>query len=182
MIRDTERLTLNVNQILHIAKIEDRNFRPSFREVEIVDFVGKFIAKNPHYFEDIRISQTNLEDGDLRVEVEPDLFEMVLMNLVTNAINYNESETPQLEISFKVVDHKLNITFKDNGIGLEKHEFKNVFKKMYQVGKSTKGSGLGLYLSNSIVKIHRGKLRVNSMGLGKGSQFVVSLPLIRNLK
>jgi signal transduction histidine kinase len=181
MVKDTERLTLNVNQILHIAKIEDRSFRPTFKKVKIYDFIGKFIQRNPHYFEDLEIKLNNLENDDYEVEVEPDLLEMVVMNIMTNATNYNDSESPRLDIEFKVVDHYLNIVFSDNGIGIDKHEFKNVFKKMYQVGKTTKGSGLGLYLSNSIVKIHKGKLRVSSEGLNKGTQFTVRLPLSRNL-
>jgi two-component system phosphate regulon sensor histidine kinase PhoR len=182
MVKDTERLTLNVNQILHIAKIEDRSFRPTFKKVKIFDFIKKFIQRNPHYFEDIQINLKNLESEDLEVEIEPDLFEMVVMNIMTNAVNYNETDSPKLEIEFKIVDHKLNIVFSDNGIGIEKHEFKNVFKKMYQVGKTTKGSGLGLYLSNNIVKIHKGKLRVTSEGLNKGTKFTVRLPLNRNLE
>jgi signal transduction histidine kinase len=177
MIRDTERLTLNVNQILHIAKIEDKTFRPTFKKIDIVKYIESFFSKNPHYFEDLilEINSSNIEACE--IEVEPDLFEMVIMNIVTNAINYGPAEKPKLTINISVLEDKLSIAFKDNGIGIDKTEFKNVFKKMYQIGKTTKGSGLGLYLSNSIVKIHKGKFRVSSDGLGKGSTFTVSLPL-----
>ena len=182
MIRDTERLTLNVNQILQIAKIEDKNFTPTFRSVNIVEFIESFFSKNPHYFEDLILEINSSEIGSCDINIEPDLFEMIIMNIVTNTLNYGSSDTPKLEISFSIHEDKLSIEFKDNGIGIDKSEFKNVFKKMYQIGKTTKGSGLGLYLSSSIIKIHKGKIRVSSEGLGKGSTFTVILPLIKACK
>jgi signal transduction histidine kinase len=177
MIRDTERLTLNVNQILHIAKIEDKSFRPTFKSINIVTFIESFFSKNPHYFEDLILDVDSSSVEECEIEVEPDLFEMIVMNIVTNAINYGPEDKLKLSIKFNIVEDKLNISFKDNGIGMDKNEFKNVFKKMYQIGKTTKGSGLGLYLSNSIIKIHKGKLRVASDGLGLGTTFTIILPL-----
>lgn len=179
MIRDTERLTLNVNQILQIAKIEDKNFTPTFRSVDIVRFIESFFSKNPHYFEDLILELNSSKIGSCDINIEPDLFEMIIMNIVTNTLNYGSSDTPKLEINFSIYEDNLSIEFKDNGIGIDKSEFKNVFKKMYQIGKTTKGSGLGLYLSSSIIKIHKGKIRVSSKGLGKGSTFTVILPLVK---
>ncbi len=176
MLNDTERLNQNVNQILQIAKIEDKNFKPSFQKADIIELVKSVPIKNPHYFETLDISFKETSEK-YEVDIVPDLIELVVMNLITNAVNYNESEDPKLEISFEKSDKYIVTTFKDNGIGLDKTEFKNVFKKMYQVGKSTKGSGLGLYLSHNVVKIHKGKLRVSSSGLGKGSAFCLYLPL-----
>jgi signal transduction histidine kinase len=70
--------------------------------------------------------------------------------------------------------------FTDNGIGLEKSEIRKIFRKFYQVGKSddmtAKGSGLGLYLVDTIVRIHKGKIIAKSQGIGKGTVFTVILP------
>jgi two-component system phosphate regulon sensor histidine kinase PhoR len=113
---------------------------------------------------------------------EPDFFEMVIMNIVTNAIIYNKGEEAMLKISIDSSPRgNLAIKFSDNGIGLEKSEFKKVFKKMYQVGKTAKGSGLGLYLSSSIMKIHKGKLSVESDGAGYGSSFIITIPVCRDI-
>ena len=182
MIRDTERLTLNVNQILQIAKVEDKNFGPSFKKINVFQFLESFLRRNPHYFEEIKIVLTPPEGIKTLVLAEPDFFEMVIMNIVTNAINYNKDEKATLEITMSnSVRGNLIIKFKDNGIGLDKSEFKKVFKKMYQVGKTTKGSGLGLYLSSSIMKIHGGKLSVESEGEGHGSTFILIIPICRDV-
>ena len=103
------------------------------------------------------------------------------MNLFTNAIKYNESEVPRLDITFEPKGRGLHIRFEDNGIGLPKSEFRKVFKKFYQIGRSddmsAKGTGLGLYLVESIARFHKGKMIAESKGKGKGSVFSLILPL-----
>ena len=105
---------------------------------------------------------------------------MLLMNLLTNAVKYNESDKPRVDISFEIKKHKLHIIFKDNGKGLEKAEIKKIFRKFYQVGQSdnmlVKGSGIGLYLARNIARIHKGKVVAESMGIGKGATFSIILP------
>ena len=102
------------------------------------------------------------------------------MNLFTNAVKYNKSEVPSLKISFEPKGKQLHIRFEDNGIGLPRSEIKNIFRKFYQVGQSddmsAKGTGLGLYLVESIARIHRGKIAAESKGEGKGSAFSLILP------
>ncbi len=102
------------------------------------------------------------------------------MNLFTNAIKYNESEVPRLDIVFEPRGRDLHIRFEDNGIGLPKPEFKKIFKKFYQIGRSddmtAKGTGLGLYLVESIARIHKGKVIAKSKQGGKGSVFSLILP------
>ncbi|HJO58756.1 MAG TPA: HAMP domain-containing sensor histidine kinase, partial [Nitrospinaceae bacterium] len=69
--------------------------------------------------------------------------------------------------------------------GFDKKELKRVFKKFYRVQnqetQNIEGAGLGLYISQQIVKSHKGKISVSSEGRGKGSCFTVSLPLSPSL-
>jgi len=108
---------------------------------------------------------------------------MLLMNILTNAFIYNKSETPAVIIRFMRQKRKLCIRFEDNGIGIEKSEIKKIFRKFYQVGRSddmsARGSGLGLYLIQSIAKIHKGKVIAQSMGTGSGTTFILSFPIKR---
>jgi len=180
MLKDTERLTQNVAQILHIAKIQDKNFTPSFIEIDPYNAIKDIIKRNPHYFEDISITLEKPEVGErLNINAELELFEVVIMNIMTNANHYTKSKKPALNIELTKNLGKLEIHFSDNGIGIEKHELKNIFKKMYQIGKTTKGSGLGLFLSSNITKIYKGSLEAESEGLGHGSCFIVRIPLAR---
>ena len=107
---------------------------------------------------------------------------MFLMNILTNAVKYNKSGAPAVDIRFVPRGKELQLRFEDNGIGIDRSEIRNIFKKFYQVGSTddmtAKGSGLGLYMAQQIAKIHRGKLAAESKGTGKGSVFTLTLPLL----
>jgi two-component system phosphate regulon sensor histidine kinase PhoR len=176
MRRDTERLSDNVNLILNLGKIEDKDELDEAVNTDLSFFISEFLQKSPHLFEDISIEFDNRVEGAVFFPINKDMMEMLFMNMVTNAIRYNETEPRKLEIIMRRTDKFIEIVFKDNGIGINKSEQKKIFKKFYQVGKTAKGSGLGLYFVGQIVKLHRGTIRVFSEGLGKGSSFIIELP------
>ena len=179
MQQDTDRLTLNVNQILHLGRIEDRKLQVNLAEYEMQNYITEFLSKHPHYFNDIQLELVKTEDTKYFCAIDGELFEMVIMNLITNAINHSNQEKGELKISFSNTNNFLEISFKDNGEGIPLKEQKNVFKKMYQIGKSSKGSGIGLYLSTNIMKLHKGKLNLKKGVKDVGADFVVVLPLSR---
>ena len=128
----------------------------------------------------VKISFNNNFEDQLIYPVEKRLFEMLLMNLISNAFRYNDKKEKLLDISFQKESKTLHLFFKDNGIGLHSKYKKRIFKKFYQVGKAedctAKGTGLGLYLVQQIAKIHGGKIKVESLGKGSGTTFILSLP------
>jgi two-component system, OmpR family, phosphate regulon sensor histidine kinase PhoR len=181
MISDVDRLSDNINSILSIARIESKSYEGEFAPVEIVWVVRRFCEENRHHFEGCEVRIEAAEKDVYTCLIDLSLFEMLLMNLLTNAVHYNDADVPQVDISFTVRRRKLCIRFRDNGIGLERADTRKIFKKFYQVGRSddmsAKGSGLGLFLVQSIAKIHRGRAIAESDGPGKGSVFTVILPL-----
>lgn len=177
MKRDANRLADNVEQILNLARLEERDYHGEFVRSDLKKEVEYFFEKTPHLF----------ENGDMSFEargefffstIDQRLFEMLLMNLLTNAFRYNESVLPRVKVILSADDKGNVLEIIDNGIGIEKVEQRKIFKKFYQVGKSVKGSGIGLYLASQIVKIHRGSMKVSSDGEGKGSVFTVWLPRV----
>ncbi len=181
MVQDADRLTHNINRILDLAKIESKTYGGKLVREDLVSEVQRFYEKNRHLFDGCDIHIHNPSGRAIFYLISPALFEILLMNLFTNAIKYNESEAPRLDITFEPRGRGLHIRFEDNGIGLPKSEFKKVFKKFYQIGRSenmsAKGTGLGLHLVESIAKFHKGKMMVESKGSGKGSVFSLILPL-----
>jgi len=176
MRRDTERLSDNVTQILDLAKIEDKKYEGDFSIYDLNELVEQWVSKSPHFFENCEITVDKHEGNSPRAKLDGRLFEMLLMNLVINGINYNQNTEKKINIKISCTEKYNRIDFTDNGMGIAKKELKNIFKKFYQIGKTSKGTGLGLYLSSHIVRIHRGQLRVDSEGPGKGSTFTVILP------
>jgi len=180
MLKDSNRLDNYVNQILQVGNIEnkEKNYKKEWKDLRIL--TDEFLENNHHLFIEGKISVKGEVKVELMYPVDRQLFEMLLMNLISNSFRYNESREKGLEISFKIEGKNLCIGFKDNGIGFLSKNKKKIFKKFYQVGKAenctAKGTGLGLYLVQQIAKIHGGKIKAESQGIGAGSTFSVYLP------
>lgn len=176
MRRDTERLSDNVTQILDLAKIEDKKYEADFSVYDLNEFIESWVSKSPHFFEHCEITVEKAGGDSPRVRLDGRLFEMLLMNLVTNGINYNQSKEKKIHIKVDSTSKSHRLEVSDNGLGINKKELKHIFKKFYQIGKTTKGTGLGLYMVSHIVRIHGGAIRALSEGKGTGTTFVVDLP------
>lgn len=170
MKRDTKRLADNVNRILQLGRLEDRHVKAEFRDEDVVSVINDFIKNTPHLFDEGKVLfESNLESYFMQIDFA--LFEMLLMNLVTNAFIYNKSSEKVVTIKLEVIGLNLVMDVSDNGVGIGKVELKKIFKKFYQVGKTTKGSGLGLYIVSSITKLHKGEITAFSDGIDKGTTF-----------
>jgi signal transduction histidine kinase len=180
MLHDAERLSGNINSILNLARIESRVYKGSFTPVDLPETIRGFIAGNSHLFGNCRIHIENPSTAIPLYPVIVPLFEMLLMNILTNAMKYNASGKPGVDISLEPREHDLRIHFRDNGVGILKEDRRRIFRKFYRGQRDNVttlgGSGIGLYLVQQIARIHRGKMTAESEGLGKGSVFTLTLP------
>jgi len=181
MIHDADRQTHTINRMLNLAKIESKTMKGKFVSRDLVAVSRQFYEKNQHVFNGCHVYFHNRSDRALACRIDLSLFEILLMNLLTNAFKYNESKVPRMDITFRPKGRKLHISFEDNGIGLPRPEIKKIFRKFYQTGNSenmsAKGSGLGLYLVESIIRLHKGRVSAANRENGSGSVFTVILPL-----
>ena len=181
MIHDADRQTDTINRMLNLAKIESKTLKGKFVSRDLVTVLKQSYEKNQHVFNGCEVFFHNPSSRVLECRVDPSLFEMLLMNLLTNAFKYNESKVPRVDITFNPRGRKLHICFEDNGIGLRRPEIKKIFRKFYQIGKSenmtAKGSGLGLYLVESIIRLHKGSITAANRENNAGSVFTVILPM-----
>lgn len=117
------------------------------------------------------------------VIIDREKLKQVINNLVDNAIKYTKQGTVELSL-LKGAGNVL-IRVKDSGKGISKEETASIFQKYgrgKEAGKQASGLGLGLYLAKVVVEQHKGKIWVESKGVGKGSTFVVSLPIKTSFK
>ncbi len=85
----------------------------------------------------------------------------------------------KIKISLNLNKNQIILSIKDNGIGIEASEFKNIFERFYRIdkshSKSTGGTGLGLSIVKHIAMLHNARVDVKSEGIGKGTEFIVIL-------
>jgi signal transduction histidine kinase len=181
MILDVDRLLDNINRILNLARIESGTFRKEFVKEDLVRTVSQFYQNNADLFRNFEVMVHNPAEMPVHYPINPPLFDMLLMNIMINAMKYNESANPRLDVRFIPRKKGLDVRFEDNGIGIQPSEIKKIFRIFYQVGYADnmtgKGSGLGLYMVQQIARIHRGKVTAESEGEGKGTVFTLTLPL-----
>jgi two-component system sensor histidine kinase VicK len=103
---------------------------------------------------------------------------MVLRNLFENAVLYSPG-SPEIAVRLNRAGNSVRLTIQDKGRGLDRSELKHVFEMFYRVhptGENVRGTGLGLYIVDTIIRSYGGKVSVESAGLGQGCTFIISLP------
>jgi PAS domain S-box-containing protein len=122
----------------------------------------------------------SLPDHPVVIEADPTRLSQVLLNLMNNAAKYTEGGG-HIWISAKVQGDQLAISVRDSGIGIPSEMLPNIFEMFAQVDRSLErsqgGLGIGLSLVRGLVRLHGGTVTARSEGPGKGSEFVVRLPL-----
>ena len=105
--------------------------------------------------------------------------DMIMKNLVENAIKFNDKEVIKISLSVKKSAQELEISINDNGRGIPAEDQGKVFEKFYQIEKfftgNVEGAGLGLALVKRLVSAYRGQIDLKSE-IGKGATFTVTLP------
>ena len=101
--------------------------------------------------------------------------QQIIFNLVSNAIKYTPSGG-NVTISVFKEKNRMVISVKDNGIGIALKYHTKIFEKFVQFGSDKHSNGLGLTITNELVKLHKGKIFVRSKK-GEGAEFIVNLPL-----
>jgi two-component system phosphate regulon sensor histidine kinase PhoR len=181
MLTDVNRLSDTISRILNLARIENKSITDEFSRMDLVAVIGRFLERNHHLFTGSAVNVLNGSEQKIFCHINQSLFDILLMNLMTNAIKYNASKTPEIEINIQLRANRVLLEFKDNGIGFDRSERNKIFKKFYQIGRSedmsAKGSGIGLFLAQNIARIHKGKISAWSPGVGQGAVFTLTLPL-----
>lgn len=127
-----------------------------------------------------------LANKPIYLNIDPLRIEQIIINLIDNAVKYTPVGGT---IQVKVIRESNNVllTVKDNGIGISKEMLPKIFDLFSQAVKplhdyNSDGLGVGLMLSKTLTKLHNGSLLASSAGLGKGSKFILQLPIEESLE
>jgi signal transduction histidine kinase len=175
---DTEQVLHLIDDMINLAKIDANQLDINKQKIslnKIFDNLAEYYKTNEKTG-NIKFSvNTMLADGkDLIVSDAPQL-EKALSNLLNNAFKFTEKGEIELGYFVNPVDHKIILYVKDTGAGIPEESKDKIFNRFYQVNPLSDGTGLGLTITESIVKLIGGKITFESEP-DKGSKFFVELP------
>lgn len=182
--RQVKHLLRLVDDLLDVSRITRGKVDLRKSAVPVRDVIKKAVEMVSVLAEQ-RYHTLNIDDREAGLEWygDPIRLAQVLTNMLTNAIHYTPQGGHITLKCWKENDH-VCISVADNGIGISKQALTKIFDLFYQVpGKSQRakgGLGIGLSLVNNLVLAHGGTVQALSEGDGKGSEFVVRLPLLKH--
>jgi len=181
IIRNADRLTRLINSILFISRMQAGKIEFHFEPVYLEDALGISLSDYKSTIEKKQIAFEKVMPKVSMIRGEKDRLIEVINNLLDNAIKFTPTGG---KISIKAWDEAENvhITVSDNGIGIPKEIIPKLFMRFYQVDASASrkygGTGLGLYITKTIIDIFRGKIWIESEP-GKGTAVHVLLPIAK---
>ncbi len=171
-----------VDDLLDVSRVSTGKLRVERQHVYMIEILNNAIgacsplmmAKKQHF-------EAHLPDGALIVNGDPARLTQILSNLLTNAAKYTPAEG-RIKLSVTAQADVLKIRVSDNGIGISAEVLPFIFDPYVQdehaIGFNGSGLGIGLTVVRELVEAHGGKVVGMSEGSGKGSEFVVTLPLV----
>jgi len=178
MLSDTERLHYLINNLLMAARLEQRRKPAERRLTDLSALLAEHVERERSRLPQGGAIRLQAHPG-IKVFVDPEEMGIVLRNLFENAVLYSPG-SPDISVELTHTGTHLTLSVSDKGRGLERQDLKKVFERFYRVrpdGEHVRGTGLGLYIVQSIVRNYGGRVGVTSPGPGQGSTFSITLPL-----
>ncbi len=179
--QESEQLTALVNDVLDLSRIESGKIVYTFEPVEVKPQFEKTAALfEPAALRKGVAIELNVPDGLPPVLADRSYFDIVMRNLIDNAIKYVDAERGRVRVTAYATGEGVSIEVADNGIGIPQADLDRIFERFYRVDKARSrelgGTGLGLSIVKHIVLAHKGKVEVRSR-INRGTTFTVTLPV-----
>lgn len=180
--RNTTRLKQLVDQLLDISKIEAGSMKLLVEEVNLTQFLKVIYSFFSSEAKRKQINYINEIEEELYGFVDTVKLEKIIINLLSNAFKFTLEEGT-IKINARINSNDLQVSVSDTGDGIVEKDLKKIFDRFYQSNKEitniTKGTGIGLALSNELAQIHKGSLTVKSKER-VGSVFTLSIPIMKS--
>ncbi|MEO5641993.1 MAG: HAMP domain-containing sensor histidine kinase [Bacteroidia bacterium] len=178
-IEDTDRLNALVENILVAARLDNHSYSHHPEKINLSEELKALTEK---------ISSGSARHHEVKVFIEPDIyasfdrigFHSMFLNIVENAVKYSKPGT-EIKISLTKKNDSTVLAVADRGAGIPGAERENIFGRFYRIGneetRTTKGTGLGLYIVRSLSEAHNWQVKIHDND-GGGSIFEITLPKI----
>jgi Na+/proline symporter/signal transduction histidine kinase len=181
VIKESERLTRLINQVLDLAKLESGLAEWHTAELDLRDIVADAVNATSQLFKGHGVTlETQFAPHASMVRADRDRLMQVMLNLLSNAVKFCPAGTGRVEVRLYQEAHGVRVDVKDNGVGIHRDHQGVIFEKFRQVGdtltQKPAGTGLGLAICRQIIEHFGGRLWVESEPQ-RGSVFSFALPL-----
>ncbi|MEO7617404.1 MAG: ATP-binding protein, partial [Candidatus Saccharibacteria bacterium] len=174
-----EELSRLINNLLGVSRIEHGSISYNPSPVVYTDYLKEVTTDIERRISESGRSFSLTAPARLpKIALDQDAIKEVIGNLLNNAMIHTPTNT-KIALNVKRVGETIETSVEDNGEGIAQHVLPNLFTKFYRAGEmksKTRGTGLGLYISRTIIEAHGGKIWVESKE-GHGSTFTFSLPI-----
>ncbi|MFY7971385.1 MAG: sensor histidine kinase [Flavobacteriales bacterium] len=175
-LRENNRLQFLSENILLATRLDQKQHH---LQKETIDFSALILAEVNRFQLNTGRLESNIQ-SNLQLVGEPELLRALVSNLIENALKYSSSEEAVF-VDAKHENNQIILSVADHGQGIAEKELPHIFEKFYRIGNEEtrrhKGTGLGLYIVKSILKLHEGKIDVRS-NQPQGTIFTVQLNAI----
>jgi signal transduction histidine kinase len=183
MLEDSDRLLATIEQVLRTGRVGSSSHKLNLSRFDMDGLIEECVAR-ARTLHGLKSGALEFRPGpSVTVTGDADEVRAAVSNLIDNAVKYSGTDVNVTVETAQVNHDYVAVRVIDRGPGIPKPELKRVFKRFYRVpgplASRVKGTGLGLYIVRSVAKRHRGRAWAESEGPGRGSMFVLELPIAR---
>jgi len=179
--RQVEQLSKLIDDLMDVSRVRLGKIELRCDRIDVLHVLSRAIdAIQPHADERRQRIEVSLPEKPLTVTADPTRLEQVFVNLLSNASKYSHDDS-RIFVTVSANAAEIEIRVQDEGVGLEPGMPARIFDLFVQahtsLDRAKGGLGIGLSLARRLTELHGGTIVAKSEGLGRGSEFIVTLPL-----
>jgi signal transduction histidine kinase len=181
--RQAHNLARIVDDLLDVSRITRGKIELRKERFDLAKAVSRALESSREVIESRKHAVTvSLPERPLHIEADPVRLDQIIINLITNAAKYTD-KGGEIAVSLQFSGDMAELRVRDNGIGIPGDLLPHVFELFQQGGRdlarSQGGLGIGLTVVRRLIELHGGTVEARSDGVGKGSEFIVRIPRVR---
>lgn len=175
IFKQIDRLSLLIDEVLIVSKLESQVFTCKRETADIVELLREIIFYLESIQKDKRKVIFNIRGTARKVMIDPLLLNHAITNIITNAFKYSTGrQGPVITLSF--YEKTFSISVKDYGIGIPADDQAKIFQAFYRAGNASlvEGTGLGMFIAKRFIELHKGKVSFSSRP-NEGTEFLIRM-------
>ncbi len=175
IVNESERLTDLVEDLLDFSRMESGRLTLKISQIDIVKELSEVLKVFESRSEREHIELvTDIPKNGIILRGDKNRLKQSFVNVIDNSFKYN-SKDGHVKVSLKAESKHVKVIISDNGCGISKNDLPRIKEKFFKANNSARGSGIGLAVTDEIIKLHNGNFDIDSE-VGKGTTVTITLP------